>query len=184
MDTLLEAHVAKSCNVCLYFHEKANRLFCFNLDNNHKTNNTELIPELELATENLREALVAVGIEPLIVASGRGLSSLVPGRSSGREPAGSLRTNGKTRCKKSGRRTPTRTRRAECEIQFLPGPQEVLMWSHSACLEVTTQRTGYLVGLGQPTAFWMKPHPGSFLNNLLREAPPRSTSFQPRMSLS
>jgi len=32
---LLCAHVAKTCNLCLYFGDRANELFCFNLDNNH-----------------------------------------------------------------------------------------------------------------------------------------------------
>jgi hypothetical protein len=72
MDELLTAHVEKKCNVCLYFHERANSVFCFNLDNNHKTNNTEIIPEMETAVRVTREALERVGCDPLIISSGRG----------------------------------------------------------------------------------------------------------------
>jgi hypothetical protein len=72
MDELLEAHVGKRCNVCLYFETTANRLFCFNLDNNHKTNNTVIIPEMDYAARALRDLLGSLGCEPLILASGRG----------------------------------------------------------------------------------------------------------------
>ncbi|MEO6993359.1 MAG: hypothetical protein ABI273_07000, partial [Lacunisphaera sp.] len=72
MDELLEAHVGKRCNVCLYFEATANRLFCFNLDNNHKTNNTVIIPEMDYALRTLRDLLIALGCEPLVLASGRG----------------------------------------------------------------------------------------------------------------
>ena len=72
MDELLEAHVGKRCNVCLYFEPTANSLFCFNLDNNHKTNNTVIIPEMDSAVRALRDLLCALGCEPLILASGRG----------------------------------------------------------------------------------------------------------------
>jgi hypothetical protein len=71
-DAFLLGHVEKRWNVCQYFDDRANRVFCFNLDNNHKTNNTELIPEMALAVQAMRETLVGVGCEPLIVASGRG----------------------------------------------------------------------------------------------------------------
>src|SRR5258708_5939444 len=37
MDELLLSHVEKRSNVCLYFDDEENNLFCFNLDNNHKT---------------------------------------------------------------------------------------------------------------------------------------------------
>ena len=50
----------------------ANRLFCFNLDNNHKTNNTVLLPEMELAVRVLRDLLAGLACPPLIIASGRG----------------------------------------------------------------------------------------------------------------
>jgi hypothetical protein len=69
---LLCSHVAKECNLCLYFDDRANDLFCFNLDNNQKTNNTEVIPEMQLAVDVLREHLGRLGCEPLVVASGRG----------------------------------------------------------------------------------------------------------------
>ncbi len=71
-DAFLLGHVEKRWNVCQYFDDRANRVFCFNLDNNHKTNNTELIPEMALAVQAMRETLQGVGCEPLIVASGRG----------------------------------------------------------------------------------------------------------------
>jgi hypothetical protein len=69
---LLEAHVAKRCNVCLYFDDHANDTFCLNLDNNHKTDNTRILPEMALAVRTLRERLTSLGCEPLVVASGRG----------------------------------------------------------------------------------------------------------------
>ncbi len=72
MDALLHAHVEKACNVCLYFDAQANDTFCFNLDNNHKTDNTVLIPEMALAIRSLRDLLCEVGCEPLVIASGRG----------------------------------------------------------------------------------------------------------------
>jgi hypothetical protein len=72
MDEFLRAHVEKMCNVCLYFHDRANSTFCFNLDNNHKTNNTAIIPEMETAVRVTRETLERVGCDPLVIASGRG----------------------------------------------------------------------------------------------------------------
>jgi hypothetical protein len=72
VDDLLQAHVAKECNVCLYFDAQANSLFCFNLDNNYKENNTVVIPEMDLAVRTLREQLTELGCEPLVIASGRG----------------------------------------------------------------------------------------------------------------
>jgi len=72
MDELLQSHVEKSCNVCLYFGYPESSLFCFNLDNNRIANNTELIPEVELTVRALGERLAALGCEPLILASGRG----------------------------------------------------------------------------------------------------------------
>jgi hypothetical protein len=72
MDELLLSHVEKRRNVCLYFDDRANSTFCFNLDNNHKTNNTEIIPEMEIAVRATRDSLARLGCEPLVVASGRG----------------------------------------------------------------------------------------------------------------
>jgi hypothetical protein len=72
IDGLLLAHVRKECNVCLYFQSDANGLFCFNLDINHKVNNTVMIPEMALAIALLREMLAGAGCEPLVIASGRG----------------------------------------------------------------------------------------------------------------
>jgi hypothetical protein len=72
MDRLLQAHVEKTCNVCLYFDETASDVFCFNLDNNHKVDNTVVIPEMECAVRALRDLLVRLNCEPLVIASGRG----------------------------------------------------------------------------------------------------------------
>jgi hypothetical protein len=72
MDALLRAHVDKEFNVCRYFNPTANDTFCFNLDNNHRTNNTVVIPEMDMAIRALRRCLCEVGCTPLIVASGRG----------------------------------------------------------------------------------------------------------------
>jgi len=72
MNELLEAHIGKTCNVCLYFDDMANSIFCVNLDNNHKMNNTVLIPEMNLAVRLLMEHLTRLGCEPLVIASGRG----------------------------------------------------------------------------------------------------------------
>jgi hypothetical protein len=72
MDHLLQLHVDKVCNVCRYFDAAANDVFCFNLDNNHKTDNTAAIPEMGLAIRSLGGCLRDLGCEPLIVASGRG----------------------------------------------------------------------------------------------------------------
>ena len=72
MDELMSSHIAKTCNLCLYFGQVENSLFCFNLDNNHKTNNTVVIPEMTLVVELLREILTGAGCEPLVIASGRG----------------------------------------------------------------------------------------------------------------
>ena len=72
MDEFLLAHVEKTCNVCLYFDVRANDTFCFNLDNNHQVNNSEIIPEMEVAVRELGGHLQGLGCGPLIVASGRG----------------------------------------------------------------------------------------------------------------
>ncbi|MDR3588821.1 MAG: hypothetical protein P4N41_04110 [Negativicutes bacterium] len=72
MDALLKAHIAKECNVCLYFAADRNNMFCFNLDNNHKTNNTVVIPEMAFAVRTISDRLGELGCEPLILASGRG----------------------------------------------------------------------------------------------------------------
>jgi hypothetical protein len=72
MDDLMRAHVDKEYNVCRYFNPDANDTFCFNLDNNHRTQNTVVIPEMDRAIRALRECLCDAGCPPLIVASGRG----------------------------------------------------------------------------------------------------------------
>jgi len=72
MEELLQMHVNKACNVCRYFDARANDVFCFNLDNNHKTDNTVVIPEMDLAVRSLGACLRDLGCEPLVVASGRG----------------------------------------------------------------------------------------------------------------
>jgi len=66
MDELLRAHLAKTCNVCRYFGAEANDAFCFNLDNNHKTDNTRVIPEMTLAVGMLRDGLRRLELEPLV----------------------------------------------------------------------------------------------------------------------
>ena len=77
MEALLRAHLEKECNVCLYFDDRANSLFCFNLDNNHKVNNTAILPEMEVAVRSLWQYLARLGCEPLVIASGRGYHLLV-----------------------------------------------------------------------------------------------------------
>jgi hypothetical protein len=72
MDELLEWHLKKEGNVCRYFGAAANDAFCFNLDNNHKVDNTAAIPEMDLALGALRNRLRELGCDPLILASGRG----------------------------------------------------------------------------------------------------------------
>jgi hypothetical protein len=72
MDEFLLSHVEKACNVCLYFDVRANDTFCFNLDNNHQANSSEITAEMEVAVRELGGHLRSLGCEPLIVASGRG----------------------------------------------------------------------------------------------------------------
>lgn len=72
MDAFLQMHILKECNVCRYFGAEKNDVLSFNMDNNHITNNTVLIPEMSLALEALRKCLVGLGCEPLIISSGRG----------------------------------------------------------------------------------------------------------------
>ena len=72
MDELLGWHVAKLCNVCLYFDRQANPLLSFNLDNNHAHDGSRLIPEVQLAVRALVERLNELGCNPLVIASGRG----------------------------------------------------------------------------------------------------------------
>lgn len=72
IEALLADHVAGALNVCRYFDPAVNDVFCLNLDNNHRTESTALIPEMTLAVDALRSCLAAAGCEPLVVASGRG----------------------------------------------------------------------------------------------------------------
>lgn len=72
METLLTWHLRGECNVCRYFGDEGNRLFCFNLDNNHKENNTAPIPEVTRGVQALQGFLEAHGCPPLVLASGRG----------------------------------------------------------------------------------------------------------------
>jgi hypothetical protein len=69
---LLQDHVKQQCNVCLYFSPEENTVFCLNLDNNHKDNDREVIPEMVFAVNNLTADLAQLGICPLIIVSGRG----------------------------------------------------------------------------------------------------------------
>ena len=81
---LLNEHVASLCNVCRYFRADENGLFCLNLDNNHKVNNTEILPEMRTAILALRKVLRDLRLEPLVIASGRGYHVWV--RLAGRVP--------------------------------------------------------------------------------------------------
>ena len=69
---LLQGHVSQAYNVCLYFDETANNTLCFNIDNNYKRDNNEIIPEIELAIDYLQQHLGEHGIEAVNVKSGRG----------------------------------------------------------------------------------------------------------------
>jgi hypothetical protein len=72
MDQLLQLHVLKQFNVCRYFGTEKNDVLCFNVDNNHLRNNTEIIPAVTHTLETLRTRLVEAGCEPLVITSGRG----------------------------------------------------------------------------------------------------------------
>lgn len=72
MADFLQGHINKHYNACLYFNEIANNILCFNLDNNFKENNTELIPEMQYSVNWLTEYLTELEIEPLVIVSGRG----------------------------------------------------------------------------------------------------------------
>ncbi len=72
MDELLQLHLSGQLNVCRYFGTEKNELLCFNIDNNYRTDNTAIIPQLSEALDTLRTCLADLGCEPLIVASGRG----------------------------------------------------------------------------------------------------------------
>lgn len=72
MDELMQLHVMKQLNLCRYFDTEKNDVLCFNMDNNHKTDNTAIIPQMDVALTTLRTCLLGLGCEPLIVASGRG----------------------------------------------------------------------------------------------------------------
>jgi hypothetical protein len=72
MDELLQMHVLKECNVCMYFGAEKNDVLSFNMDNNHIVHNTKIIPEMSLARDTLRNCLLELECDPLIIASGRG----------------------------------------------------------------------------------------------------------------
>ena len=72
IDEFLLAHVEKACNVCLYFDVRANDTFCFNLDNNHQVNSSQIIPQMDLAVRELGRHLRGLRCETPIVASGCG----------------------------------------------------------------------------------------------------------------
>jgi hypothetical protein len=72
IDELIQLHIAKQLNVCRYFGTERNDVFCFNMDNNRKTNNTAIIPEMNVALDALRSCLWGFECKPLIIASGRG----------------------------------------------------------------------------------------------------------------
>lgn len=68
MNYLLKLHVEQDANLCLYFNEKANNVFAFNLDKNTEEAEWELQATRHIIRLCLREA----GIEPLVYVSGRG----------------------------------------------------------------------------------------------------------------
>lgn len=72
MVQFLQLHVLKQLNVCRYFGTERNDVFCYNIDNNRKLDNTTLIPQVIVARDTLRECLIDLGCKPLILASGRG----------------------------------------------------------------------------------------------------------------
>jgi hypothetical protein len=72
LNQFLQGHINKEYNVCQYFNQIANNIFCFNLDNNYKVNNTALIPETTLALKTLKQYLEEYALTPLVIASGRG----------------------------------------------------------------------------------------------------------------
>lgn len=67
-DYFLKHHVKQNANVCLYFNNKANNVFAFNLDNK----NGESIHELKVIADIVDSYLRELGIEPLVYISGRG----------------------------------------------------------------------------------------------------------------
>ena len=72
MDQLMQLHALKQFNVCRYFGREKNDVFCYNIDNNHRADNTRIIPEIVVARDTLSACLIELGCEPMIVASGRG----------------------------------------------------------------------------------------------------------------
>ncbi|VBB06713.1 Hypothetical protein LUCI_1949 [Lucifera butyrica] len=72
LNYLLQEHVNKGCNVCLYFNEAANNTFCFNLDHNYKLSNTAPKPEIGIAAGLLTGYLEELDMKPLVTTSGRG----------------------------------------------------------------------------------------------------------------
>ncbi len=72
LEIFLGEHVNKTCNVCRYFGEVENDVFCFNLDNNHKSDNDRIIPEMTAAVRALIAELLRLECPTFTVASGRG----------------------------------------------------------------------------------------------------------------
>ena len=137
MDEFLLAHVEKACNVCLYFDIRANDTFCFNLDNNHQVNSSEIIPEMEVAVRELGGHLRGLGCEPLIVASGRGYhvwGRLEAAVANERLHDFMLRSAAATLAAlvRQGHDRPSD------KIQFLSGPESITMSCRCACLDPGT----------------------------------------------
>lgn len=70
-------HIDKKGNVCLYFNEEANNVFAFNIDNNEKEDNEKYTDKLKETQCILQACLDNYGIEPIILASGRGYHTWV-----------------------------------------------------------------------------------------------------------
>ena len=64
---LLKRHIDKKLNICIYFNEIKNNIFCFNLDSFNKNKN-----EIKEIAVLLNRNLGKLQIKPLILKSGRG----------------------------------------------------------------------------------------------------------------
>lgn len=67
-DIFLYSHIKQCCNLCGYFDDKANSICAFNID----TDTKELLAIVEKAAFILAHNLNVLGIEPLVLKSGRG----------------------------------------------------------------------------------------------------------------
>lgn len=69
-DLLLEKHIEGAGNVCCYFDTMANNVLCFNLDVNTGTDTVSF--EMQSTVIILRDYLRSLGMEPLIIQTGKG----------------------------------------------------------------------------------------------------------------